>query len=506
MAFQYIMPTPVDMSDVFAPLMHARQVNKDREAKRAELLLRKEVADRENARLDEQIRHTRTLEERQQGIDVAETIPKLRSMLTPGSSDYDPESAMSMARARGINLSAQQPQMPTAPEKRDIGPTQLEYGPRATPEIAQQAAILSARTPPDQPEKRADEVMDLAGQAEAERKRFEQANDPSVVAQNQQLQGQQDAEQNDYRAKLAEASRRSPTYTGTSPIGPVSIDPNAAQAARAEALRQQQEKLAPLTGAVDKEFQPVVEAMVKAGMPGSEIAKAVADYRKQTEEYRRKSEFETTATEKVRHNKAMEAVGFAGARSREGAQRDKNSEKADETTVRDENGNPIGYVPTGKGGAQGFATRDADYGRGEQMLQSLLNDVEKNGDRVMTPEAIQRRATLHKNAIIGVATVSPLGKTDEAQKLESASIGPSGAPSLEDKSSIFIGANPEAIRRKLDELRTQRQRYRAQTLIPLDQRPGTGAAPRGPSPRKSNPIIDARHRPSLDDLAEEHGL
>jgi len=326
MAFQYIMPTPVDMSDVFAQFAHARQVKKDQEAKRAETLMRQQTMDRENARLDEQIRHTQALEQRQQGMDVANAIPKIKSMLTPGSADYDPESGMSLARAYGINLTAQQPQMPVAPEKRDIGPTQLEYGPRATPEIAQQAAILSARTPPEQPEKRADEVMDLAGQAESDRKRFEQANDPSVVAQNQQLQTQQDTEQNDYRAKLADASRRSPTYTGTSPIGPVSIDPNAAQAARSEALRQQQERLAPLMGAVDQDFQPVVKAMVDAGMPPNEIAKAVADYRKQMATDNRDAQYKPTVGKQDEWHQMMYRAAMANAGARRAQAGDDNPE------------------------------------------------------------------------------------------------------------------------------------------------------------------------------------
>jgi hypothetical protein len=172
----------------------------------------------------------------------------------------------------------------------------------------------------------------------------------------------------------------------------------------------------------------------------------------------------------------------AAAADREAAKKEKAAEKEDTTAVRDEGGAVIGHVPTGKGGAQGFATRDADYGRGEEQLQALLDDVKKNGGRVLSPEAIKRRETLYHNAVIGVATVSPLGKTNEAMEQEAGSLGKSGGLSL-------VGANPEAIQRKIDELRTQRERYRTQTLIPVggaEKKGGAGkpAAKREPSTRE----------------------
>lgn len=147
------------------------------------------------------------------------------------------------------------------------------------------------------------------------------------------------------------------------------------------------------------------------------------------------------------------------------------ADKADDeaTAVRDEDGNVIGHVPTGRGGAQGFATRDADYARAQQQLQLYQEDIAKNGERVYLPEAVKRRQTLKHNADIAVATVSPLGKTDEAMKAEAGSIGSSGAYSL-------TGANPEAIANKLKELREQQHRYRKETLIPAKAGP---AAPAG---------------------------
>lgn len=139
---------------------------------------------------------------------------------------------------------------------------------------------------------------------------------------------------------------------------------------------------------------------------------------------------------------------------------EKADDKADHETVRDENGNKIGRVPTGRGGAQAFATRDADYTRALTQLEALKADIKDNGGRVLLPEAVKRRQTLKENADIAVATVSPLGKTDEAMKKEAASIGQSGAYTL-------TGANPEAVARKIEELKDQRERYRKATLIPL---------------------------------------
>jgi len=552
MAFQYIMPTPVDMSDVFAPLMHARQAKKEQEARRAELLLRQQSADRENARLDEQIRHTQKLEDRQQGMDVANAIPKIKSMLTPGSADYDPESGMSLARAYGINLSAQQPQMPTAPEKRDIGPTQLEYGPRATPEIAQQAAILSARTPPDQPEKRADEVIDLAGQAEAERKRFEQANDPSVVAQNQQLQTQQNAEQNDYRAKLADASRRSPTYTGTSPIGPVSIDPNAAQAARAEALRQQQEKLSPLTGAVDQDFRPVVEAMVKAGMPGSEIAKAVADYRKQMATDNRDAQYKPTVGKQDEWHQMMYRAAMANAVARR-AQAGDDNPAVGEAVSQHLIENP-GDIP----GAYRVA-HDAGSVAPTKTVGAVRTQVQPNEKQIT--DARQAQVGLRALDDIAASGYEPNDKDVQtwidnqrsvytARKMaESGAIGAVGAGIGQRagllKQSEFDGMDPAAANYFANVRRFMESTGRGQSGSAINEgewtnfynqfgpkSPGGGRAARkyfedqarlggsatrqlesaprrredNKPARKSNPIIDARHRPSLDDLAEEHGL
>lgn len=136
-------------------------------------------------------------------------------------------------------------------------------------------------------------------------------------------------------------------------------------------------------------------------------------------------------------------------------------------------GAPLGHVPSGKGGAQAFATRDSDYARALQQLDVYHKDILENGERPITPAAIKRRETLKHNADIAVATVSPLGKTDEAMKAESGSIG-SGGTGI---GGFIMGANPEAVASKISELKEQRQRYREETLIPM--KGGAGPTPGG---------------------------
>lgn len=155
--------------------------------------------------------------------------------------------------------------------------------------------------------------------------------------------------------------------------------------------------------------------------------------------------------ETARHNRATEGIAREAAGAKQGASEDK-------TAVFDEKGALIGHVTGGRGGAQAFSTRDADFTRAEHSLAALAEDIAKNGERVFTPDAVKRRNSLHKAAVGGVATVSPLGKTIEALHNEEEQIGKSGAYTA-------FGANPEALTRKIQEIRDQRERYRAQTLV-----------------------------------------
>lgn len=152
-------------------------------------------------------------------------------------------------------------------------------------------------------------------------------------------------------------------------------------------------------------------------------------------------------------------------------------EEDEKTTVRAEKNDPsgapagsvIGRVPSGKGGAQGFAKQDAEYGRAIGQLEALAKDIEEHGERVFAPSKVKRRETLMNNATIGVGTVSPLGKTDTALGEEKGSIGGTGG------SWSIMGANGDAVKSKIEELKEQRLRYRDQTLIPIKGAASGGA-------------------------------
>jgi hypothetical protein len=214
-------------------------------------------------------------------------------------------------------------------------------------------------------------------------------------------------------------------------------------------------------------FEGQIHAREEATQQHREQAAATADLAKAhldqgerqitaTEAQRRETNYEKRREFNIRDQERRDAAARAAE-----AKKEKQKDADDKEIVRDESGKPIGRVPTGRGGAQGFSTRDADYGRAERQLEELLTDVEKNDKRVLSPENIKRRETLFNNAVIGVATVSPLGKTNEAMEKEAGSLGSSGGMSL-------MGANPEAIKRKIEELKQQRNQYRQQTLRPLD--------------------------------------
>jgi hypothetical protein len=227
-----------------------------------------------------------------------------------------------------------------------------------------------------------------------------------------------------------------------------------AQAAKAEAQILDREQ----THRDTREGHEATRALADAhlNLQERQIDATIADRRSGASERRR--EFEERQAER-REARAEKAAAAA----------EKKTEKEDTTAVRAGKNDPsgrkpgeiIGHVPTGRGGAQGFATRDADYARAEDQLQAFLDHVEKYGERALSPQQIKERESLYNNALGGVVTVSPMGKTNEAQEVERHSIGASGGISL-------MGANAAAVRRKIAELRKQREEYREQILIPVE--------------------------------------
>lgn len=515
-AYQPMVNPVADISDVMGAFARARAAKKDQEAKRAEFLLRQQAADRENARLDEQMRHTSELENHQRQIDTATAIPKIKNMLTPGHPDYDPESGLSLARAYGINLAANQPEIPKPPE-----------------------AI------PDKPLSALPEGVDaVSGGAP-----------PLEAAQNTALDATRAQQQGEYTNKLIEARRRAPTYSGSGPFGEVNIDPNAAMASRAEALRQQQEKLSPLAGAAGEKYAPVVNAMIQAGMPGSEVAKFLSEKAKEDAAAGRDAQYKPTVEKQDEWHRLAYQAAMANAGARK-AQAGDDNPAVGAAIARHLTENPgdiegayrvaqqVGsQAPTKTVGAVRTQVQptesQAKDARQAAIGQRALNDIAESGYQP-THEDIQKWLNNQKwvdraqRAGGGTGIGSIIGGGIAGLAQGAGAIPQSETEGLDPKAANYF-AN---VRRYMETI------GRAQSgaaISPTEWQnffnqygpnsPGGGAAARKymedqarlggaatrqleaprrreekPPVRKSNPIIDARHRPSLDDLAAEHGL
>jgi hypothetical protein len=187
----------------------------------------------------------------------------------------------------------------------------------------------------------------------------------------------------------------------------------------------------------------------------------------------------------INHMKAEEGIGYYNAKTSRMAEEARSElERSKASQVTDKEGKTavfapelgpngaqrvLGYVTSGRGGAQAFSQNDANYTKAINSLKAYYDDIVQNGERVFGIEATKRRNALKANADIAIGTVSSLGKSDEALAKESASIGSSGGYSL-------VGANPEAVQKKIAEVRDQQERYRTQGLINYGGE-GEGGAP-----------------------------
>lgn len=142
--------------------------------------------------------------------------------------------------------------------------------------------------------------------------------------------------------------------------------------------------------------------------------------------------------------------------------------------IRDRTGNPIGIVGSGRGGAQGFATRDANFSGASRQLQALLADIAQNGESPRGVEAIRRRQGLEQAAKLAITTVSTAPQTKETMEAEGATIGVPGTGLGGVVSGQVLGSNPALIQRKLDDIKRQQLLYRRETLRPLS---GNGIIP-----------------------------
>lgn len=139
-----------------------------------------------------------------------------------------------------------------------------------------------------------------------------------------------------------------------------------------------------------------------------------------------------------------------------------------EATIGDKDANLILYdpytkEPIAKAGSvrekAALSKQNVQFADAATRVQELLDDIKKNGTNPTSLEAIQRRNAKYANAIIGVAVVSPLGKTNEAIHQEAASLGKSGSWDPKNWIVSLIGANPETVAHKVAEMKRLRQNF-----------------------------------------------
>lgn len=302
------------MGDVIDRIMRARAAQQAAEEHRAEMLLKTQALQQSQQLQGAQIenyqseaRHRTALEgaaqesRKQERLGEFDNVTKQLQALA----QTDPAAAADIARRHGIeNWQAHQPEppkFPDAPVPRETNlPTGLELGPRRDP-----METLLDKDP---------------AQAEAERLRFEQANDPGTnFAGNRQAnQDAATANQQDQKtfgdAKAAyvgksEAFRREmPTYTGEHrEFGAVNVDPNAPERARRAETARTREALSPLTDIAG--LPPARRAQVDAAIAaGATRADALSMVNKEIEGQRhddQDAKFKLTAEQQMEKARMM---------------------------------------------------------------------------------------------------------------------------------------------------------------------------------------------------------
>jgi hypothetical protein len=161
------------------------------------------------------------------------------------------------------------------------------------------------------------------------------------------------------------------------------------------------------------------------------------------------------------------------------AKKNKADEAAEKNSVHLQDGKSY-QVASGRGGAQAFGTRDADFGTALDQLTALREDVKTNGERTLLNGS--NRDALYNNATGAAAVVSPLGKNLESIEIEKGAIGPSGSPIGHSGTfaGLARGAQPEAIDRKIEEVKKKREAYRREMLVGYGKaNPAASAHPPG---------------------------
>jgi len=150
---------------------------------------------------------------------------------------------------------------------------------------------------------------------------------------------------------------------------------------------------------------------------------------------------------------------------------------------RDENGKPLGWVPSAKQLHQ-LETRDANYTKAEKAVKDLENDIREYGYE-LSPAGRARRDALYHGATLAVAAVTTAPSSDKSTQHEEGTLG--------EKNPFWGGTQKvtlEALQRKQEEIRNQRDLYRRQEVQPFAGQESIGGSRPAAQPSQGGPAND----------------
>jgi hypothetical protein len=107
--------------------------------------------------------------------------------------------------------------------------------------------------------------------------------------------------------------------------------------------------------------------------------------------------------------------------------------------------------------AKSINKTNAAFTQLRNRTQALIDDIESNGDRVLSPSAIQRRESRMAAVAAAGRVYNGLGATDASQKLEQEIVGHAGTPGH----GFMMGANVDVVKNVLAEAeKSHRERLR----------------------------------------------
>lgn len=121
-----------------------------------------------------------------------------------------------------------------------------------------------------------------------------------------------------------------------------------------------------------------------------------------------------------------------------------------ELEVTDSKGNPLGTAHNTTQANQ-LKKQTDQFAQARVRLVELIDDIEKQGSRVLTPEDIQQRLSKAESVNAAMRVYNGLGATDASQALEARITGAIGTPGH----GFLMGANADIIKRILHEAEMQ---------------------------------------------------